>query len=560
LQLATPFYSRGKHVTLTIHIEEDTQRQMSLTIELDEARVTKAMRDKARELARDFNFPGFRPGRAPYHVVARRLGEDALRAEAIEELVQPTFEEALDQLEEQGVELYGSPQLDDIDLENQPVVLKFTLPLQPTVKLGDYRALRKEIEPVQISEEAVEEALESVREVHQEVETVDRPAEMGDLVILSGKGKFLTPRRVTAAETPGDEAPSDESSEPQTAEQGTESEPATAAPDKAEAPADSTTEVALDSKEVITSVDVAESDVETADAAEDSAAGQEVGDEAEEEDIIFDNERMELLLDSKRLFSGTPFVDEVVGMAAGDEKTFSFTFPEDYEEEDMAGREATFTVTPLEVKKRELPPLDDELAKLEGNYETLDELRAGIRKDLERAAQNEQRNTVLEEMVDDLLAEAEMVYPPAAVNLVIDDMVDEFKRQLQGMGWQMQDYMQLQGLTDESLRNDFRESAETRLRRQLALRQFVLDEKLRVESADIDAVIDERVSRFDNEELQDGMRNFYKSGRGFESVSSEALGNKTYERIAAILSGNAPDLATLDTVDEILPAGLDEEE
>jgi trigger factor len=269
---------------------------------------------------------------------------------------------------------------------------------------------------------------------------------------------------------------------------------------------------------------------------------------------------MELLLDSKRLFSGTPFVDEVIGMAAGDEKTFSFTFPEDYEEEDMAGREATFTVTLLEVKKRELPPLDDELAKLEGNYETLDELRAGIRKDLERAAQNEQRNTVLEEMVDDLLAEAEMVYPPAAVNLVIDDMVDEFKRQLQGMGWQMQDYMQLQGLTDESLRNDFRESAETRLRRQLALRQFVLDEKLRVESADIDAVIDERVSRFDNEELQDGMRNFYKSGRGFESVSSEALGNKTYERIAAILSGNAPDLATLDTVDEILPAGLDEEE
>lgn len=510
-------------MTLTIHTEEDAQRQMTMTIELDEARVMKAMRDKARELSRDYNFPGFRPGRAPYHVVARRLGEDALRAEAVEALVQPVFEEAIDQLEEQGIELYGTPQLDDIDIVHEPVLLKFTLPLQPIVKLGDYRALRKELEPVEVKEEAVDEMLESIRERHQELETVDRPAEVGDMVVLGGKGVFLTPPLTTTDEADDEQA---ETAEEEAEVEAVEAE--TAAADEAET----------------TGADDGTASDTVAEDEGDAAAEEE--DSTEQEDVIFDSERMELVLDSKRLFPDTPFVDEIAGMAVGDEKTFSFTFPEDYEEEDMAGREATFTVTLLEVKKRELPPLDDELAKLEGNYETLEELRASVRSDLERAAQDEHRNAVIEEMIDRLLEEAELVYPPAAVEMIIDDMVEDFRRQLQGMGWQMQDYLQLQGMTEESLRNDFRQTAETRLRRQLVLRQFVLDEKLRVDMADIDAIVDERVSRFENEELRDGMRNFYKSGRGFEAVSSEALGNKTYERIAAILSGNAPDLATLE--------------
>ncbi len=514
-------------MTLTIHTEEDAQRQMTMTVELDEARVMKAMRDRARELSRDYNFPGFRPGRAPYQVVARRLGEDALRVEAVEALVQPVFEEAIDQLEEQGIELYGTPQLDDIDIEHKPILLKFTLPLQPVVKLGDYRALRKEVEPVEVKDEAVDEALESIRESHQELEAVDRPAEMGDMVVLSGKGVFLTPLTPSAEETADDES-EDTAAEETTAEQ-------------AEA------EVA---EEAAATVDEAETaDADSATATEDDGDGDTADEDesSEEEDILFESERMELLLDSKRLFPGTPFADEIVGMAVGDEKSFSFTFPEDYEEEDnMAGREATFTITLLEVKRRELPPLDDELAKLEGNYETLDELRANIRENLEHSARDEHRNTLIEEMVDHLLEEAELIYPPAAIEMIIDDMVEDFRRQLQGMGWQMQDYLQLQGLTEESIRDDFRQSAEIRLRRQLALRQFVLDEKLRVDAADIDAIIDERVSRFDNEELRDGMRNFYKSGRGFEAISSEALGNKTYERIVEILSGNAPDLATLE--------------
>ncbi len=84
-------------MTLTIQTAENETREMTLTIEVDEARVHQAMQKKARELSREVNLPGFRPGKAPYDVLVRRIGEDTLRAEAIEDLVQPVFEEALAQ-------------------------------------------------------------------------------------------------------------------------------------------------------------------------------------------------------------------------------------------------------------------------------------------------------------------------------------------------------------------------------------------------------------------------------------------------------------------------------
>ena len=86
------------------------------------------------------------------------------------------------------------------------------------------------------------------------------------------------------------------------------------------------------------------------------------------------------------------------------------------------------------------------------------------------------------------------------------------------------------------------------MRRRLILRQLILAEKLQVNTEDVDAIIEERVSHFaDNKELQDGMRNFYRSGSGFDSISGEVLSDKVYERIRAIYAGEAPDLDALET-------------
>jgi trigger factor len=488
-------------VTLTITTAEDEVRQLKMTIEVDESRVQKAMQAKARELSREIQLPGFRPGKAPYDVVVRRIGEDTLRGETIEDLVQPIFEEALNQAD---IDPYAQPSLEDI--QAKPLVFTFSVPLAPTVALGDYRELRQELTPITVTDEALQEALEHVQAHHQVVEAVDRPAAEGDVMTFGGRGWLVG--RPPVAEATADEATADETPA---------DEPV------AEATADEAT-------------------------ADEAAADEATTDEpaAVADDNLFDEERLDVLLDPTTLFPDTPFVANLVGLSAGDQKQFSFTFPDPYESEpEHAGREARFDLTVLEVKRRELPPLDDELAKLDGRHETLDELREALRKELTQQAEDTEKERVIEEMVDRLLESAQLVYPPAAIEAHLDDMIEDFKTRLSRSGWEYQDYLNLQGMTEEKLREDFRENAETQLRRQLALRQFILDEKLRIEAADIDPVIEERLARFDNEAVKDSLRNYYRSGQGLETISGAVLSNKVYDRIRAVFSGEAPDLATL---------------
>jgi trigger factor len=468
-------------VTVTIRKEEDDKRQLSLTVEVSEDQVEQAMRAKARQLARDLRIAGFRRGKAPYQVILQRVGAETVRAEAIEDMVQDVFEQALVEAE---IEPYGRPVLENMELE--PVIFVFTLPLEPVVTLGDYRALRKEIPAVEVTDEAVQEALEQVQTNHQTIEPVDRPIEVGDVVTIKGKGELL-PAPVAAEED------------------------------------------------------------ETADEAA-----------VVENEMLFDEESIDLLMDGDKLFAGTPFVDNLIGKSTGDEVSFGFVFPEDFEDEELAGREGLFEITILNVKSRELPAIDDELAKSEGDFETLDDLRADLREGLQREAEDQAREELLEQTITDLLADAELVYPPAALEMEIDDTYEAFKNQVTRSGWDVEDYLRLQGQTEESLREEFRADAEERLQRRLTLRQFILDEKLRVEAADVAELVEERVARYENEELRSQMRNYFMGGPGFDMISSEVLSNKVHERMVAILSGNAPDLAALEA--EALAAEETEEE
>lgn len=474
-------------MTLKIQTEQDDQRQLLMTIEVPEDRVEKQMRQTARKLAREVNIPGFRKGKAPYPVMLKRIGRDSLRTEAVEDMLQSVFTEALDEVDP---EIYAPANFDDMEME--PLVLKFTIPLTPEVELGNYRELRKEIEPVEITEEAIAEALERIQTQHQQLEDVERPVEVSDMVTLSGKGELLP--------TAEDEDEKEETEETEEAD-----------------------------------------DAETAESEEDAQAEQP------EDNIIFNSESVDLIMEAKQLFWGEEFVNNVVGMLVGDEKTFNITFPEEFEEEDLAGREATFTINVLNVRSRNLPPLDDELAKLEGTFETLDELRESVREELQNNAEGEAKNALIEGMIDDLLEDAQLIYPPAAVEAEIDGMMDNFKGQVTRAGWSWEDFLQLQSAQEEQLRENFREGAEEQLKRQLVLRQFIMDEKLRVSEDDINAHIDERVSQFgDNEALLQGMRDYYRSGPGFDMLSSEVLMEKAYERIEAVLTGSAPDLAELE--------------
>jgi trigger factor len=448
-----------------------------MTVEVAEERVEKALRQKARELAREIRVPGFRPGKAPYHVILRRVGKESLRAEVINKMMPDLFEEALAQTELSQEDLYTSPSLDE--LSDEPLTLRFTLPLQPVVTLGDYRALRHEIEPVEVTETAVDEALESIRSRHATIEKVERPAELGDLVTIGGVGRLL-PQAVaqTDSET----------------EEGEESETAPAA-----------------------------------------------------SEILFDNEQINILLDKEKSFSGTPFVDNMVGLSAGDETTFIFTFPDDYSDQELAGREAQFEVTMRTVQRYNLPPLDADLAQKEGS-ETVAELREKLRQRLQTEAEQSAKNELLTYMIETVQQEATLTYPPAAITAEIDQMLKEYQQQVTRSGWQWQDFLTIQGMTEDDVRDNFRDAAVQRIETRLIAAELVAQEKLSLEMEEVDSAIEVQLASFEDERVRDNMREYLRQSEGLTSTMNDILSDKLYQRIKAILSGTAPDLSQLQVI------------
>ncbi|HHS98152.1 MAG TPA: trigger factor [Chloroflexi bacterium] len=170
---------------LQITTEPVEPRQVRLTIDVPEGRVREEMRRVARTIARQVSIPGFRKGRAPYHVIAQRLGEDFLRKEAAENLIEPVFKEAV---EREGIEPAAPASLEEMKAE--PLQYTFTVPLTPEVDLGDYRSLRIKPRTVRVTKKEVEEALERLREEHAVLEPREgRPVQPGDVVSFSVEGR-----------------------------------------------------------------------------------------------------------------------------------------------------------------------------------------------------------------------------------------------------------------------------------------------------------------------------------------------------------------------------------
>jgi trigger factor len=454
-------------VTLTIHKEEDDQRQLKVKVEVEESRVQNEIDKFIQRLSREVQIPGFRRGKVPRQVLVRRFGEEALRAETIEEMLESLVVEALDEVNVDEIAHY-QPVMDEMHMD--PLVLEFTIPLEPVVTLGDYRAIRKELEPVEVTDEALEEAIEHIRSHHQVLEEVERPSEAGDMVTATGEGAIV-----------------------------------------------------------------------------------------EDDEPFWHVHDQDILLDPETAFPGLPIVENIIGMAAGDEKEFTFTFPEDYEEEELAGKEAKMVISVSKVQSRFLPELDDELAQKEGEFETVEELKEKLKEELLEQATDRAKASLMDEMVDEMLKDVVMVFPPAAVETEMTSYVTNMKNEVKRANMEWSVFLELQGETEEDFREQWREQAEKNVRRGLTLRQFVVEEKIKVRDADIDAAMEDRLSKFgDNQELRDQLRSIFMQGRSFETMQQSIIEDKIYERMKAIVTGNAPDLASLEEEDEAMTE--DEEE
>ncbi|MGC8880004.1 MAG: trigger factor, partial [Anaerolineae bacterium] len=149
--------------------------QVLMTVEVDDAQADQLLKAAARRISTQVQIPGFRPGKAPYSLIVRRFGEEAVREEALEDLSGKIFREALKQA---NLEPFAPASMEEVS--RQPLVMKVRVPLAPVVELGDYHTLRLEPTPVEITEEEVDQALAEMQERYASWETVERPAQVGD--------------------------------------------------------------------------------------------------------------------------------------------------------------------------------------------------------------------------------------------------------------------------------------------------------------------------------------------------------------------------------------------
>jgi len=165
--------------------EKTENSQVFLTIEMEPAEVEESLDKSYYRLVRKTNVPGFRKGKAPREVLERYIGKECLLDNALDNLLPEAYEKAI---KEQEIEAIAQPHIEIA--EKDPVVFKVTVPLKPTIKLGDYHHIRVTPEPVELTEDDVDATIEQLR--HQEAtwEPVERPVELDDLVALDIEGNI----------------------------------------------------------------------------------------------------------------------------------------------------------------------------------------------------------------------------------------------------------------------------------------------------------------------------------------------------------------------------------
>ena len=195
-------------------------------------------------------------------------------------------------------------------------------------------------------------------------------------------------------------------------------------------------------------------------------------------------EKYELTIGSNQFIPG--FEDQIIGHKIGDKFDVNVKFPEDYQA-DLASKDAVFKIKLHGIKVKEVPALDDEFAKDVSEFDTLDELKKDIKKQLEKRknddAENELHNTLLEEVAKGIKAEI----PEAMIEKTIDDDVNEYSYRLQSQGLKLETYLKYTGMDMKGFREGFKERAETHVRLNLALEKIIEKEKIEVTEEDIEA-------------------------------------------------------------------------
>ncbi len=227
------------------------------------------------------------------------------------------------------------------------------------------------------------------------------------------------------------------------------------------------------------------------------------------------------------------FDEQIIGLSAGDEKTFTLTYPSDYPEEDLQGEQADFTVNVKEVRAREIPTLDDELAKKisNGKFETLDALKGDLRTDMEKALVDSAQNEADGALIDQIVAGSTIKYPPQLTDAEVEDDAKNLVDRLEREKVSLDDYLQRVGKTREQVTAEFRANADKRIHIGLVLGEIAEKEDLAVTDADVEATIAEQAEQQGASPA--AMRAYLESNNAMSGLRNRAQTKKVLDFLRA---------------------------
>jgi trigger factor len=388
---------------LNIEQQPLENHQVKLTVQIEPSKLEEAKHRAARKISQKKKIPGFRPGKAPYPIIVRTIGEEAIIEEALDLLVNDIYPSVI---EEAKIKPYGPGSLENMP-KLDPPIFEFIVPLEPEVILGDYKKIRIPYKVKSVTKKDINKVLEDLRERQVILEPSEQPASDGDQVYVK-----LNITRVNPAE--------------------------------GELPA------------------------------------------------LVNDRRLPVVIDTSKKVEKSEwpypgFALQLLGLTSGEEKTFSYTYPEDSDFKDLRGKETEVRVNVEEIKKRILPELNDEFAQSVGEqYETLKALTEEIRKSLEKQAKEEYDDNYNDKIMKEILKDASIKYPPQMLEREIDMYIHQLEDRLAQQKLDMETYLKMRNMDTEALHKETEPLAEERLKRTLVLLEISKKEEIKVENSELE--------------------------------------------------------------------------
>ncbi len=223
----------------------------------------------------------------------------------------------------------------------------------------------------------------------------------------------------------------------------------------------------------------------------------------------------ELTIGSNTFIPG--FEDQIIGMKIDEEKDINVKFPEDYFSENLKGKDAVFKVKLHEIKKKELPKLDDEFAKDVSEFDTLKELKESIKQKIEEENKTKAKYEMQDAAVKAVCDAVEIDIPSGMIETEVDNMVREIEQRLSYQGMKLENYLQMIGKTNEEFRKEYEEQAKTSVKNRLVIEAIIKAEKIEPDELTVEEKIKEMAELYGQKEEQ------LKQNEGFVQYIKESL-------------------------------------